>query len=497
MHMHKLWALAGVICTVMFSSLLLAPIVYADAPKELWSFSAPSTTNKVYWQSGLVADGIAYVWNTETYSIPSEQEDYLSYFPHYPQFVSSLLHSLGNIHALNAQNGSELWNCTVTGIIGLLSVSDGVVYVSASDGLMIDGKYGGGGVHAFDAATGAQKWEYKIDGDIMSCSINNGMIYVFFHASSPGGSFLCAVNATDGQELWRWKAGSYVFPSKFAYSDEAIYLGTNYQYDNHYYGINKTDGSLLWNTPIDGARALEYYSTFGDGVVYFWSTKDTYALDSQNGNQLWNYSAAAGYSISNNGILYNKAGDNVYAYDGLKGKQIWNYSANGRTILSLCSIDNVVYFSTNGTLEALNAANGAPLWSSSTDVNGTLRISDGSLRYYGFDTYGSVNDGVFYFFSGKTIHILDLFNGSRLWNYTIGSDQTFDAFADNVAFFEDNKSIHALSFPAVLHPSPSPTMGSNGISVNLESLSQILIIGLIVATIVSLTIVLLKKRARK
>ena len=150
--MHKLWALAGVICIVMFSSLLLAPIACGDVPKELWSFSAKPiqsqiksesgiiVNNYVYWQSGLVTDGIAYVWNTESYTVPGEQEHYLSYFP--------LTHSLGNIYALNAQNGSKLWNCTVTGNIDLLSVIDGVVYVSASDGLMIDGKYGGGGIHA-------------------------------------------------------------------------------------------------------------------------------------------------------------------------------------------------------------------------------------------------------------------------------------------------------------------------------------------------------------
>jgi outer membrane protein assembly factor BamB len=485
----------------MFSSLLFAPIVYAEVPRELWSFSAKASQseirsqsgiiidNNVHWQSGLVADGIAYVWNNEEYTIPGEQEHYLSMFP--------LIHTLGNIYALNFQNGSKLWNYTVTGFIDSFRVLDGVVYVSASDGLNLDGKYGGGGVYALDALTGTQKWIYKIDGDIMSCSINKGTIYVFFHASSPGGSFLCAVNATSGQELWRWNAGAYVFPSKFAFSDEAIYLGINYENDNNYYAINTADGNLLWNTPIVGARAIEYYSTFGDGVVYFWSANATYALNSQNGNQLWNYSAAASYSISDNGILYIKAGDNVFAYNGLEGKQVWNYSANGKTILSLCSIDNLVYFSTNGTLTAVNISNGAPLWSSSTDVNGTLSISDGSVPYYGLDAYGSVNDGIFYYYSGNTIHILDALSGDSLWNYTIGSDQSFDTFADNVAFFEDSNTIHALSFPAILHPSSSPTAAPNESSMILDSLSQVLIIGLIVVIIVSLTIVLLKKKTRK
>ncbi len=72
-HTNKLWALAVVICTVMFSSLLFVPFACADVPAELWSFASNTTTNNVAWESGVVADDVAYVWNTETYTIPGEQ----------------------------------------------------------------------------------------------------------------------------------------------------------------------------------------------------------------------------------------------------------------------------------------------------------------------------------------------------------------------------------------------------------------------------------------
>ena len=467
----------------MFSSLLFVPFVCADVPAELWSFSSNTTTNNVSWESGVVADGVAYVWNTETYTIPGEQAHYESMFP--------LTRSLGNIYALNAQNGAKLWNYTVTGDIRSFRVLDGVVYVSASEGLNIDGKYVGGGVYAWDAATGAQKWVYKIDGDIIRCSINNGTIYVFFHASGDYSSLLCAVNTTNGEELWRWNAGTYVFPSMFTIGNEAIYFAIG----NQYYAINTKDGTLLWSTPVDGT--VNWYSTLGDGVVYFSSTKTTYALNAQNGNQLWTYPGASS-SISNNGILYKNADDFVYAYDGSKGNQVWNYSANGRTILSLSRIDNVVYFSSNGTLTALNIADGTPLWSSSTDVNGTLSISDGSFRYYGFGAYASVNDGIFYYYSGKTLHALDAINGDNLWNHTISNNQSFVTVADGIAFYSGNNSIHALSFPTVSHPSSSPTGAPNGASMNLVSFNLVLIIGSIVVVIVALlVIVFVRNRTRK
>ena len=470
----------------MFSSLLFVPFACADVPAELWSFAANTTTNNVAWESGVVADDVAYVWNTETYTIPGEQAQHLSMFP--------LIHSMGKIYSLNAQNGTKLWNYSVAGSIRSLRILDGIVYVSSSEDLNLDGKFGGGGIYALNATTGAEKWVYKIDGRILRSSINNGTIYVFFQASGDYSSVLCALKINNGEEVWGWNAGHYVFPSMFAISDEAIYFSINHQNDNNFYSISAKDGKLLWSIPIDDE--VYWYPTLGEGVVYFGSTKTTYALNTQNGNQLWNYSTASS-AISNSGILYIQAGNNLYAYDGLKGNQIWNYSTNG-TILSLALIDNVVYFNTNGTLTALNIANGIRLWSTSTDVNGTLSISDGSFRYYGFGAYASVNDRIFYYYSGRTLHALDAINGDNLWNHTISSDQSFVTVADGIAFYSGNNSIHALSFPTVSHLSSSPTAAPNGTSMNLVSFNPALIIGSIVVVIVALlVIVFVRNRTRK
>ena len=242
-HTNKLWALAVVICTVMFSSLLFVPFACADVPAELWSFAANTTTNNVAWESGVVADDVAYVWNTETYTIPGEQSQHFSMFP--------LIHSMGKIYSLNAQNGTKLWNYSVAGSIRSLPIFDGVVYVSSSEDLNLDGKFGGGGIYALNATTGAEKWVYKIDGRILRSSINNGTIYVFFQASGDYSSVLCALKINNGEELWGWNAGHYVFPSMFAISDEAIYFSINHQNDNNFYSISAKDGKLLWSIPID------------------------------------------------------------------------------------------------------------------------------------------------------------------------------------------------------------------------------------------------------
>jgi outer membrane protein assembly factor BamB len=211
-HTQKLWALSGVICTVMFSSLLFVHFVYAEVPTELWSLTA--TDDNVSWQSGAVADDIAYVWATETYTIPGEQAQHHSMFP--------ITHAMGKIYALKAQNGTKLWNYTVAGSIRFLRILDGVVYVSSSEDLNLDGKFGGAGIYALNATTGAQKWVYKIDGRIIRSSINNGTIYVFFESSGDYSSLLCAVKATNGEILWKWNTGTYVFDSMFAFGNEAI-----------------------------------------------------------------------------------------------------------------------------------------------------------------------------------------------------------------------------------------------------------------------------------
>jgi outer membrane protein assembly factor BamB len=137
----------------------------------------------------------------------------------------------------------------------------------------------------------------------------------------------------------------------------------------------------------------------------------------------------------------------------------------------------------------LNAANGAQLWSHSTDSNGPFTINDGTISYYGYSTDASINNGVLYYYSGKTLYALDTSNGNSLWNYTTNSNQSFLTVANSTAFFDAGNTVYALSVP-----------DAEGAAVGLDvgSIEQVLIILSIIALIVvPSAIVLAKKRMRK
>jgi outer membrane protein assembly factor BamB len=283
--------------------------------------------------------------------------------------------------------------------------------MSTSDSRFTNGQSAGGNFYALDAVNGAQKWSYYFDGDIRWSLINDGVLYVFLVASGFN-SYVCAVNVSNGGELWRWKAGYYVLLSPPAVGDGAIYFGTYGSSDNQYYAVNTTNGTELWTVPVEGR--VTGISSVVDGVVYFNSDETSYALNAQNGEQL---------------------------LDAFDSNKVGIYYVNGITFWIISRTDDAIYLrSSNGTLIALNAANGEQLWNYSTGGYGSSIISDGVV-YYHLD---------------NTLYALDAANGNSLWNYT-SSGQSFLTVANGTAFFAAGNTVYALSVPAVVHPSSSPT----------------------------------------
>ena len=376
------------------------------SPKELWNFTvANSTANTVSlrWWEPEVVNGVAYLCNTETYIIPDE--------PHLYPFDTPLPHDLGTTYAINITSGEELWNFTGTGSFRSLTIIDGVAYMSTSDSTVRNGQSAGATVYALDAVNGTLKWSHHFDGDSRWSKINDNMLYVYFLApNSP--SYVCAVNVNNGSELWRWKTGDNDLLSTGAVGEGAIYFGSYDSRDNHYYAVNATDGVELWRIQIEGE--VTGISSVDDGVVYFNSDKASYALNAQNGDQL---------------------------LDAFNSTKLGVYSVNGTAFRIIGCADDAIYLrSSNGTLVALNLANGEQLWS--FDAGG----------------YGSsmISDGVVYYDLGNTLYALDASNGSSLWNCT-SSDGSFLTVTKDTAFFAAGNTVYALSVPAVAHPSSSPT----------------------------------------
>ena len=76
------------------------------------------------------------------------------------------------------------------------AVVNGVVYVGSGDG----------NVYALNAASGVQLWNYTTGGEVDSSpAVVNGVVYV-----GSGDGNVYALNATNGAKLWNYTTGSYV-----------------------------------------------------------------------------------------------------------------------------------------------------------------------------------------------------------------------------------------------------------------------------------------------
>ena len=276
---------------------------------------------------------------------------------------------------------------------------DGTIYIGSEDNTNF---------HAINP-DGTLKWTYSGLGDNVysSASIgSDGTIYVGSKDDN-----LHAINPVDGSQLWIAPVGSNViYSTPSIASDGTIYIGSD---DDNLYAINP-DGSQKWVFNSGGNfRSTAAIGT--DGTVYASSDDDNlYALNPANGSLIWSFpvggNAQSGIAIDSDGtiIIGVDQGGSAGAVFAVNpdGTQKWSVSVLGRISVCAPAIANGnIYVGTKegNNLLALNASNGAQLWSFDTpdailnsspavDVNGVIYFGswddhvyavnpDGSLKY--------------------------------------------------------------------------------------------------------------------
>ncbi len=413
-------------------------------PTKLWTFTV---INASWNDPPVVVDGIAYVFNTEYYTKQSELDlkGLLMFGP--PS------HPLVTVYALNASDGTELWQYHAQGQLLLFTVDEGTAYFSTTDYYCLDRQYTGAHVYALNAASGDEKWVYNVDGSISwtKYDSNSKALYVIFIASNSQVSFITAVNSSNGKELWRYNVGLYTYP-RAAIGDGAMYFGAG----NSLYALNTDNGKIIWSISI-GTAVDNVLPIFNQGVILFNSRdgKSSYALNEKDGRLLWNYSGL-GFYASNKGVRgYGTEKNIANAYEGLSGDRVWSYIAN-ENIRSLQVSNNMVFVGSNDTLTVLNADNGTKLWDYTVP----------GMVYFNFDRYYSSQNhtahlvfsrGTLFCYSGQTLRAIDTYSGKDIFNYT-DDDQSFLSMADNLVFYKTANTVYALSIPdTAFSPSPSPT----------------------------------------
>ncbi len=150
------------------------------------------------------------------------------------------------------------------------AVVNGVLYIGSDDG----------NVYALSAATGAQLWNYTTGNPVDSSpAVVNGIVYV--------GSLdenVYALNAGTGVQLWSYRTG-YLVESSPAVVNGIVYIGSD---DGSFYALNAATGAKLWSFDTGEALAgsVEPSPALANGAVYFGSWDgNVYALNAGTGRQ--------------------------------------------------------------------------------------------------------------------------------------------------------------------------------------------------------------------
>ena len=307
---------------------------------------------------------------------------------------------------------------------------DRLLYVGSSDG----------NLYALNAVTGQEIWKFTTGGPVASSpTIDNGILYFL-----SGDSYLYAINATDGSLKWKYQATENASPGSFA-SNPTVNSGIVYftAYDN-LWAVNASSGSLVWTSYNDdyspdvsptvvNGMVLDP-AIDGGGTIHSFNAQTGAALTPYGGGMghgnpavfngvvygadegavvaAWDLNTYAGkfyvgYGVGTSptvydGVVYNGGTAGLIAVDTGTGALLWQ-----ETTFQTCSPaagGGSVFVCTNGsTLNAYNASTGTLQWSIALDVYTSFNIT--------------VSNGNVYVGTGAGVVAVAGSTGKLLWNF--------------------------------------------------------------------------------
>jgi len=230
--------------------------------KQLWSIKSDSSSPM------LVTGGVAYV----AFAAKSDVT--------------------GGVTALDPASGAILWTFAfgpVADVAGQLTLADGVVYVTSSNGELF----------ALSAANGRKRQKVDGFGDFGAGSIAAVKGVVYAGLDDQKGTVV-AVDTTSGKTLWRQPLGPATFPPYVATTSGVIFAGTvnggaAEVQSGKLYALNAATGKQLWSMPVTGgvnegpiAAGGTVYTGGGNldsGILEAWQPAS--------GKKLWSYTTKA------------------------------------------------------------------------------------------------------------------------------------------------------------------------------------------------------------
>ena len=260
-------------------------------------------------------------------------------------------------------------------------------------------------VWALEPDTGRELWHFDaaagqyIEGGALSDDF-------FVIGNSDGNVY--ALDVERGGIKWMFETGHRVWATPLIVED-TVYIGSM---DHHLYALNLSDGGVRWDFHAGGAIAST--PALRDGTLYVGAFDDhLYAIDAQAGTERWRFAGENWFwgspAVYSDTVYAVDVNGNVYAVDAETGTQTWHkpLSVPVRAGPALAEEGSKLFVgSQDGTLYALDTADGFVLWSVETEgrVLSTPVVS--GLVVYEALIYGP-----------HRLRALHVDNGREVWAY--------------------------------------------------------------------------------
>lgn len=257
-----------------------------------------------------------------------------------------LMSKSGDLMAVDARTGNQVWSTPVTGYVTRVSpaLSEGMVFAG-----------GGFGFGAWDAATGDQRWSVALPyvGQA-SPTVHDGLVIV---SSQERWSY--GLDSATGEVRWRIPTEGIVFGSAAIVGDRAIYATD----EGIVYAVNLESGRVTWRQQVTGSVFAPLVVSSG---VVLASTQagELTALDVETGAHRWTTLHGGATSPATDGdiIVVASASGGIYGLDLATGDQRWLYPTGTQGTTSPAISDGLALVGAGNSLLAIDLETGTAAW---------------------------------------------------------------------------------------------------------------------------------------
>lgn len=311
----------------------------------------------------------------------------------------------GVVTALNRQNGKKLWSTKITkefsGWMGSVvysfkekDLNHGITGgISYADGLLYIGNYAGE-VLALSATNGKEIWRKQLKGEISSVPQTNGQVV----AVQTMNGKLFVLDAKTGADMWFFENPPPVLTLRGSaaplVTDTAIFAGFA---NGRLMAFNPSNGLILWEqrmalpkgrSELDRMVDIHASPLIKDGILFVGTYQGRIAAVARGtGGSVWGIDGSTSESLaaSDDKLFVSQSDGKVVAYSLTSGEQLWQNEKLLRRRLSGPQVfgDYVAVVDFEGYMHVLNQSNGELAARDKVDRKGVRApmLTDGSILY--------------------------------------------------------------------------------------------------------------------